>query len=205
MESFVRVAAVAAPLMRINIDTDQIIPARFLISQGREHLARSLFANWRYTGDDKTENPEFVLSRQPYRRAEILIADRNFGCGSSRESAPQSLRAWAIRSVIAPSFGGIFFNNCFRNGIVPVALPAEVVATLAAEVEAAQGAKPVTVDLEALAVTTPEGGRHDFVIAERPRRLRLEGLAEIGLTLGDIGAIERHRSADRVRRPWVYT
>ena len=204
MESFRSISAVAAPLMRINIDTDQIIPGRFLIAQTKDHLAASLFANWRYKGDDKTQDPAFVLNREPYRKAQVLIVDRNFGCGSSRETAPMALRAWGIRAVIAPLFGGIFYNNCFRNGIVPVVLPAEVVHALAAEVEASQGARRITVDLEKQTVQLADGQTHSFTVAERPRQMLLKGQDEIDLTLGALPAIEAFRAEDRRKRPWAY-
>ena len=118
MEQLVAVTGIAAPMMRINVDTDQIIPARFLVRTSDEGIAEALFADWRKT-------PEFILNRSPYNRAAILLADSNFGCGSSREAAPKALRASGFRAVLAPSFGGIFYNNCFRNGIVPVELPIE--------------------------------------------------------------------------------
>ena len=138
MEQLTTVEGVAAPILRINIDTDQITPGKELVRMRSEGAAPSLFAYWRYIGD-REPNPEFILNREPWNKAKILLADRNFGCGSSRESAPQALRAWGFRAVIAPSFGGIFYNNSFRNGLLPIEMPIEDIRKIAAQMEAAQG------------------------------------------------------------------
>jgi 3-isopropylmalate/(R)-2-methylmalate dehydratase small subunit len=203
MEQFVRISAIAAPLMRINIDTDQIIPARFLVRTSDEGIGEGLFADWR-TRADGTPNPDFVLNRAPFDRAGILVADRNFGCGSSREGAPKALRDRGFRAVIAPSFGGIFYNNSFRNGLLPVELPDEAVHALAAEIERSGGARPVTVDLASQQVTTPEGRILRFVVPPRLREMLLAGLDEVGYTLSRGDAIEAFRAVDRARRPWAY-
>jgi 3-isopropylmalate/(R)-2-methylmalate dehydratase small subunit len=134
----------------------------------------------------------------------VLLADRNFGCGSSRERAPKALREFGIRAVIAPSFGGIFFNNCYRNGIVPVELPIEDVREIAREVEASAGEGRVTVDLEAQRVTSPSGRRYVFTAPGTLRAMLLQGVDEIELTLGRRAEIEAFRSRDRARRPWAY-
>ncbi len=134
----------------------------------------------------------------------MLLADRNFGCGSSRERAPKALREFGFRAVLAPSFGGIFFNNCYRNGIVPVELPIEQVRRIAAEVEASGGTGEVTVDLEAQAVTSPRGARFAFEAPATLRQMLLQGLDEIALTLARGEEIERFRAKDRARRPWAY-
>jgi 3-isopropylmalate/(R)-2-methylmalate dehydratase small subunit len=197
MEQFVRVKGIAAPLMRINIDTDQIIPARFLVRTSKDGIGEGLFADWRKSAD-------FILNRQPFDRATIILADRNFGCGSSREAAPQALRDKGFRAVIAPSFGGIFYNNCFRNGIVPVEMPIENVRRIAGEIEASGGENEVTVDLEVLKVATPEGLSFDFVVPRLMREMMLAGKDEIAMTLERGERIQAFRSADKARRPWAY-
>jgi 3-isopropylmalate/(R)-2-methylmalate dehydratase small subunit len=203
MEQFVRIRAIAAPLMRINIDTDQIIPARFLVRASEEGIGEGLFADWR-TLADGTPNAQFILNRPPYDRAEILIAGRNFGCGSSREGAPKALRERGFRAVIAPSFGGIFFNNSFRNGLLPVELPEAEVVALADEVERSTGQPEVEVDLQAQTVTSPGGRTYRFVAPPRLRQMMLAGLDEVGYTLSRADRIEAFRAEDRARRPWAY-
>jgi 3-isopropylmalate/(R)-2-methylmalate dehydratase small subunit len=203
MESLRKVTGIAAPLLRSNIDTDQIIPALFLGGTDAKGYGKHLFNGWRFLPDGRP-NPEFILNRAPYDRAQVLLADRNFGCGSSRERAPKALREFGFRAVIAPSFGGIFFNNCFRNGIVPVELPIEQVREIAAEVEAAAGEAAVTVDLEAQAVSTAGGKRYGFTAPATLRTMLLEGVDEIALTLARGDEIERFRGRDRIRRPWAY-
>jgi 3-isopropylmalate/(R)-2-methylmalate dehydratase small subunit len=203
MESLVRVRGIAVPMLRINIDTDQITPGKELIRVHREGHAASLFANLRYVGD-RTPNPDFILNQEPWSRGVILLADRNFGCGSSRESAPKALREFGFRAVIAPSFGGIFFNNCFRNGVLPVELPIEQVRVLAEQMQAAAGRAEVEVDLQAQTVTAPDGTAFGFKTPPALRVMLLEGLDEIGLTLTRRHDIESFRIRDRDRRPWVY-
>ena len=162
-----------------------------------------LFNGSRYLAEG-LPNPEFILNQPPYDRAQILLADRNFGCGSSRERAPKALREFGFRAVIAPSYGGIFFNNCFRNGIAPVELPIEQVRSIAAEVEASNGAGQVTVDLEQQVVLAPSGASYRFNAPEILRQMLLQGVDEIELTLSRSAEIERFRSRDRARRPWAY-
>jgi 3-isopropylmalate/(R)-2-methylmalate dehydratase small subunit len=203
MEQFVRIRAIAAPLQRINVDTDQIIPARFLVRTSDEGIGEGLFADW-FRRPDGTPDPGFVLNRPPYDRAQILIAGRNFGCGSSREGAPKALRQRGFRAVIAPSFGGIFYNNAFRNGLLPVELSEPRCAALAAAVERSGGARPVEVDLEARTVTGPDGERLDFEVPARLREMLLTGMDEVDATLARSGPIEAFRVADRARRPWAY-
>jgi len=203
MESFVRVRGIAVPMLRINIDTDQITPGRELIRVHREGYAASLFSNLRYIGD-RTPNPEFILNREPWSRGTILLADRNFGCGSSRESAPKALRGFGFRAVIAPSFGGIFFNNSFRNGLLPVELPIEQVRALAEQMEAAGGRAEVEVDLDAQTVTAPDGTRFSFESPQVLREMLLRGVDEVGMTLARGADIASFRERDRERRPWVY-
>ena len=204
MESFTRVEGIAAPMLVINIDTDQIIPARFLGGTDAKGYGAALFANARFLADG-SPNPAFVLNRPPYDRARVLLADRNFGCGSSRERAPKALREFGIRAILAPSFGGIFYNNCFRNGLLPVELPIAEVRAIADEVEAAQGEATVSVDLESQCVTAPSGRRIAFAAPATLRGMLLAGVDEIGLTLAARDDIDRYRAADRLRRPWAYT
>lgn len=203
MERFTQVRGIAVPMLRINIDTDQITPGRELIRVHREGYAASLFSNLRYIGD-RTPNPDFILNREPWSRGTILLADRNFGCGSSREPAPRALRGFGFRVVIAPSFGGIFFSNCFRNGLLPVELPIGPVRVLADQMEAADGHAEVEVDLAAQTVTAPDGTRFAFETPPALRRMLLEGIDEIGATLSMSEAIGAFRHRDRARRPWVY-
>lgn len=202
-EALRTVTGIAAPMLRANIDTDQILPAKYLVRTSDAGLGRGLFAGWRQRPDGSPD-PAFVLNRAPYDKAEILLADKNFGCGSSREAAPVALRQGGFRAVIAPSFGGIFFNNCFRNGIVPVELPAEAVAEIAAAAAADGGAAPVTVDLEAQQVTSPDGRSYAFRSPPLLREMLLNGLDEVALTLAKGEAIAAFRAADRARRPWAY-
>ena len=203
MEALRQVTGVAAPMMRINIDTDQIIPTLFLGGTDAKGYGAHLFHHWRFLPDG-SPNPEFILNQPPYDRTQILLADRNFGCGSSRERAPKALREFGIRAVIAPSFGGIFFNNCYRNGIVPVELPIEDVRSIADQVAASNGAGEVTVDLETQAVTSPQGMRFTFGAPETLRQMLLQGVDEIALTLARSEEIDCFRTRDRERRPWAY-
>ena len=203
MESLQRVTGVAAPFMRINIDTDQIIPALFLGGTDAEGYGAHLFHGWRFLADG-SPNPEFILNQSPFNQSQILLADRNFGCGSSRERAPKALREFGFRAVIAPSFGGIFFNNCYRNGIVPVELPIEEIKEIVAEVEASAGQEQITVDLEGLYVSTASGKRFSFIAPPALREMLLQGLDEISLTLSKSESIERFRADDRTKRPWAY-
>ena len=203
MESLTKVTGIAAPLMRANVDTDQIIPTLFLGGTDAKGYGKHLFHHHRYQPDG-SPNPGFILNQPPYDKAEVLLADRNFGCGSSRERAPKALREFGFRAVIAPSFGGIFFNNCYRNGIVPVELPIEDVRALVAEVEGSGGQGKVTVDLEAQQVTAPSGKTYAFEAPATLRSMLLQGVDEIDLTLSRGAEIERFRQGDRARRPWAY-
>jgi 3-isopropylmalate/(R)-2-methylmalate dehydratase small subunit len=197
MESFTRITAIAAPLPQANVDTDQIIPTRFLARTSEEGLGEGLFAEWRLHADG-TPNMEFILNQPPWDRAQILVAGPNFGCGSSREAAPRALRQRGFRAVIAPSFGDIFFNNCFRNGIVPVRLPRSVVDRLLDGGE-------LSVDLEAGCVeVTATGETYGFETPPRLRRMLLEGLDEISLTETMAEDIRAFRDLDRRTRPWAY-
>ena len=203
MESLRQVSGIAAPMLRINIDTDQIIPALFLGGTDAKGYGANLFHGWRFLPDGEP-NPDFILNQAPYDCAQILLADRNFGCGSSRERAPKALREFGFRAILAPSFGGIFFNNCYRNGIIPVELPIEQVRAIADEVAASQGLGQVTVDVEEKVVTSPSGARYVFEAPETLRQMLMQGLDEIALTLSRQDAIDRFRAGDRTRRPWAY-
>ena len=203
MESLRQVSGIAAPMLRINIDTDQIIPALFLGGTDAKGYGANLFHGWRFLPDGEP-NPDFILNQAPYDCAQILLADRNFGCGSSRERAPKALREFGFRAILAPSFGGIFFNNCYRNGIIPVELPIEQVRAIADEVAASQGLGQVTVDVEEKVITSPSGARYVFEAPETLRQMLMQGLDEIALTLSRQDAIDRFRAGDRARRPWAY-
>jgi len=203
MEALKSVSGIAAPFMRINIDTDQIIPALFLGGTDAKGYGAHLFHGWRFLPDG-SPNPDFILNQAPYDQSQILLADRNFGCGSSRERAPKALREFGIRAIIAPSFGGIFFNNCYRNGLVPVELPIEVVRELVDEVSSTKGSGLISVDLEALCVTSPSGKRFSFSAPPALREMLLNGMDEIALTLSQSPQIDAFRKIDAQKRPWAY-
>ncbi|MDP9096725.1 MAG: 3-isopropylmalate dehydratase small subunit [Pseudomonadota bacterium] len=204
MKSFTKLEAIAAPIMIENIDTDVIIRIERLVGNGiRGTLAPWCFGVLRYRADG-SEDPAFILNRPPYRDAEIIIAARNFGCGSSREGAVWSLVERGVTCIIAPSFGDIFFNNCFQNGVLPVVLDQAVVEELAREVEESQGAGKVVVDLERCEVVSPTGQRHGFTVEARRREAMLQGLDEIGVTRKQAAAIDEFQARDQRRRPWVY-
>jgi 3-isopropylmalate/(R)-2-methylmalate dehydratase small subunit len=206
MESFTKVTGLAAPLLRASIDTDQIIPTRFLARLSEEGLGEGLFAQWRLLPDG-TPNPDFILNREPWSQAQILVAGPNFGCGSSREAAPRALRQRGFRALIAPSFGDIFYNNCFRNGIAPVRLSLQALERLSQLLEQNGQAVAIelTVDLEQNQVKVPTTGENfHFEAPALLRRMLLEGLDEIELTRKQADAIEVFRNKDRARRGWAY-
>jgi 3-isopropylmalate/(R)-2-methylmalate dehydratase small subunit len=204
MEKFTSLTAIAAPLLRINVDTDAIIPSREMKTVSKTGLADGLFAGWRYrTPGTREENPDFILNREPYRRARILLSGTNFGCGSSREHAVWALHEWGIRAVIAPSFGAIFQGNCVRNGIVPVVLTNDVVERLATWVEADAARNLLTVDLVGCSVRGA-GTAHSFDIAAADREMLLEGLDAIAVTMKRDDEILAFQARDRLRRPWIY-
>jgi 3-isopropylmalate/(R)-2-methylmalate dehydratase small subunit len=211
MEKFETLTATVAPLDRSNVDTDAIIPKQFLKSIKRTGFGPNLFDEWRYLdhgepGMDNSQrpvNPDFVLNLPRYKNARILLARDNFGCGSSREHAPWALLDYGFRVIIAPSFADIFYNNCFKNGILPIVLDGEVVDRLFKVVEAGQGYQ-LTVDLEQQAITTPDGESIPFEIdAYRKQRL-LEGLDDIGLTLQHADDIRAYEEKQRLQRPWLF-
>lgn len=193
MEPFVKLTGIAAPLDRANADTDQIIPKQFLKRIERTGFGQFLFFDWRYLGDGTTPNPEFELNAPALQGAEILVTGKNFGCGSSREHAPWALLDYGFRAIIAPSYADIFYNNCFKNGILPITLPEETVTSLIALLQSQPGAT-MTVDLQTQTVTAPNGSTLPFEVDPFRRELLLEGLDDIGLTLQhepDITAFEQ--------------
>jgi 3-isopropylmalate/(R)-2-methylmalate dehydratase small subunit len=192
MEKFDVLTGAAAPLNLSNVDTDKIIPARFLKTIKRSGLGVHLFAGLRYN-DDGSEKPEFVLNQAKYRHAEILVAGENFGCGSSREHAPWALLDFGIRCVIAPSFADIFHGNCFKNGILPVVLPQEVCEQLMADAALGSNAR-ITVDLERQVVIRPDGAEIPFEVDEFRKHCLLNGLDDIGLTLAHETAIDSYEA-----------
>jgi len=205
MRKFEALTAVAAPLIRANVDTDAIIPSREMKSVSKHGLADGLFAGWRYTTiGGRDPDPQFVLNQPAYAGTQVLLAGENFGCGSSREHAVWALLEYGIRAVIAPSFAPIFHGNCVRNGILPVRLDAASVARLAAAVAPDPQRRPLTVDLVRQCVAGPEGLEFGFAIAAEEREMLLEGLDAIDLTLKHREAIEAFRTRDREQRPWIY-
>jgi 3-isopropylmalate/(R)-2-methylmalate dehydratase small subunit len=201
---FTKLSATAAPIMRGNIDTDVIIRIERLVGNSiRGTLGKWAFGALRYLPDG-SENPEFILNREPYRQAEILVTGSNFGCGSSREGAVWSLQELGIRAVIGSSFGDIFFANCFQNGILPIVVDKQTADNLAAEIEATQGAGKVSIDLETQTITTPEGKTLRFEIDPRRREGLLQGLDEVMLTLQRDHEIRSFQEADRAARPWIH-
>jgi 3-isopropylmalate/(R)-2-methylmalate dehydratase small subunit len=198
---FTTLTAVAAPYDPVNVDTDQIIPARFLKVQRGKDYGRLLFHDLRF-GEDGAENPSFVLNRAPYRGARILVANANFGCGSSREAAAYAFYDQGFRTVIAPSFGDIFYNNCLQNGIVPVRLPEATCARLRGML-ADQPGTELTVDLVDSRVLEPDGTAHAFTVGAFFRELLLRGVDEIGLTLSFANEIEAFERAYAEAAPWA--
>jgi 3-isopropylmalate/(R)-2-methylmalate dehydratase small subunit len=202
MEKFTKLRAVAAPLPMVNVDTDKIIPKQFLKTIKRTGLSKGLFYELRF---DEAGRPKagFVLDQPAYREAKILVAGANFGCGSSREHAPWALLDFGIRCVIAPSFADIFYNNCFKNGILPIALPQDQVDLLMDDAERGSNAV-VSVDLESQTITGPDGGELHFEIAPFRRHCLLNGLDDIGLTLEKQAAIDSFEDSQRISQPWLY-
>jgi 3-isopropylmalate/(R)-2-methylmalate dehydratase small subunit len=197
MEAFKKLDGIAAPLDMINVDTDMIIPKQFLKTIHRTGLGKALFDEMRYN-EDGSEKPDFVLNKPAYRKAQILVAGENFGCGSSREHAPWALLDFGIRCVIAPSFADIFYNNCFKNGILPIRLPQEIVDKLLDDASRGSNAR-ISVDLEALEIRGPDGGMVKFEVDEFRRQCLLNGWDDIGLTLlqdDKIAAYEKQHKHD---------
>jgi 3-isopropylmalate/(R)-2-methylmalate dehydratase small subunit len=201
MQSFTMLCSVAAPLLRNNIDTDTIIAIHRQVGTDiRGKLGHWCLGALRYRPDG-SEDPDFVLNRVPFRGAQILLAGQNFGCGSSREGAVWAIQEMGVNCVIASSFGDIFFNNCFQNGLLPVVLNDTVIASLAA---AAYSGALVTVDLTDCVVVAPSGQRYPFTVEARRRTALLQGLDEIGSTLSNADGIAAYQISDAARRPWIY-
>lgn len=200
-ERFRSFTGIAAPLPVANVDTNQLCPTRFNKRPHGPEFAEILFHDLRFESDG-AEKTDFVLNRDPYRTARILVAGRNFGCGSSRESAVIGLSYFGIRCVIAPSFGDIFFNNCFRHSVLPVRLPAAVVDAILRQLQTADGAQ-VGVDLERQTVTAPDGEPHAFEIHPLRKRFLAEGIDEIDVTLEYRTVIESFEAERRRAMPWV--
>ena len=200
MEKFTKLSAVAAPLPMVNVDTDKIIPKQFLKTIARSGLAKGLFYELRY--DEDGNKKDFVLDEPAYKNAGILVAGENFGCGSSREHAPWALLDAGFRCVIAPSFADIFYNNCFKNGILPVTLPKEQVDLLMDDAERGANAV-VTVDLEKQEITGPDGGTIGFEIDSFRKHCLLNGLDDIGLTLEKSDKIDDFEARRSEAQPWL--
>lgn len=202
MEKFNKLKGISAPLDMINIDTDQIIPKLHLRTIKRTGLGKVVFDELRFNTDG-SEKPDFVLNREPYRDAKILVTGDNFGCGSSREHAPWALLDYGIRCIISTSFADIFYNNCFKNGILPITLAQEKVDVLMTD--AAEHENPLfTIDLEAMEVTRPNGLKISFHIDAFHRDCLLNGLDDIGLTLQKVDKIDAFEVTQRQQQPWLY-
>ncbi len=201
MDKFTTLTGIAAPMPLINIDTDMIIPKQFLKTIKRSGLGVNLFDEMRYD-DAGDERPDFVLNQPAYRDAEILIAGDNFGCGSSREHAPWALKDFGIKCIVSTSFADIFFNNCFKNGILPVVLPQDQVDVLMKDAEKGANAR-MTVDLEAQTITTSDGEVFGFEVDAHKKHCLLHGLDDIGLTMEHSGEIDNFEKRLQTERPWV--
>ncbi|MGB3176702.1 MAG: 3-isopropylmalate dehydratase small subunit [Albidovulum sp.] len=201
MDKFNTLTGIAAPMPLVNIDTDMIIPKQFLKTIKRSGLGANLFDEMRFTQDGK-EIPDFVLNQPAYRSAEILVAGENFGCGSSREHAPWALLDFGIRAVVAPSFADIFYNNCFKNGILPIVLPQEQVDVLMDDALKGANAR-MSVDLEAQTVTASDGQSFGFEVDPFRKHCLMNGLDDIGLTLEKVSSIDTFENQAAQSRPWV--
>ena len=211
MEKFTLLHGLVAPLDRANVDTDAIIPKQFLKSIKRTGFGPNLFDEWRYLdhgepGMDNSHrplNPDFVLNQARYQGAQVLLARENFGCGSSREHAPWALEDYGFRAIIAPSYADIFYNNCFKNGLLPIVLEAAVVDQLFREAAASEGYQ-LTVDLTAQTVITPSGQSFSFKVDEFRKYCLLNGLDDIGLTLMNVDKIKTYEARRRTEAPWLF-
>ncbi|HBR62239.1 MAG TPA: 3-isopropylmalate dehydratase small subunit [Rhodobacteraceae bacterium] len=201
MEKFEKISGIAAPMPLINIDTDMIIPKQFLKTIKRSGLGVNLFDEMRYD-DNGDEIPDFVLNKPAYRSSEIIVAGDNFGCGSSREHAPWAIKDFGIRCVIAPAFADIFYNNCFKNGILPIALPQDQVDVLMKDAEKGANAR-MEVDLVSQQISTSDGAVFSFEVDEFKKRCLLEGLDDIGQTFQKVAAIDNFEAKAAEARPWV--
>ncbi|APF36399.1 3-isopropylmalate dehydratase small subunit [Chelatococcus daeguensis] len=201
MEKFTTLTGVAAPLEIVNVDTDMIIPKQYLKTIKRTGLGKGLFAEMRYK-EDGSENPDFVLNKPAYRKAQILVAGDNFGCGSSREHAPWALLDFGIRCVISTSFADIFYNNCFKNGILPITVSPEDLDKLMDDARRGANAT-LTIDLEAQEIRGPDGGKVSFEIDAFRKHCLLNGLDDIGLTMEKAPSIEAYEKKTATVHPWL--
>jgi 3-isopropylmalate/(R)-2-methylmalate dehydratase small subunit len=202
MEKFTTLTGTAAPLRMINVDTDKVIPKQFLKTIKRTGLGKHLFNDMRYNADG-SEKPDFVLNKPAYRKAQILVAGDNFGCGSSREHAPWALADFGIRCVISTSFADIFYNNCFKNGLLPIQVTPEQLDLLFDDADRGSNAT-LTVDLESQTITGPDGGTIRFEIDPFRKHCLLNGLDEIGLTMQKAKAIGGFEDKQKTSQPWLY-
>jgi 3-isopropylmalate/(R)-2-methylmalate dehydratase small subunit len=202
MDKFTTLEGVAAPLKIINVDTDMVIPKQYLKTIKRTGLGKGLFSEQRYK-DDGSENPDFILNKPAYRQAKIMVAGENFGCGSSREHAPWALLDFGIRCVIASSFADIFYNNCFKNGILPIKLPQEIVDELMDDAKKGANAR-LTIDLDKQTITRPDGGVVTFEIDAFRKHCLLNGLDDVGLTLQKAPAIGSFEEKNKLSQPWLW-
>ncbi len=201
MQAFTTLTGIAAPLPMANVDTDKIIPARFLKSINRSGFGKHLFANMRFR-EDGTENPDFVLNKPAYRKSKIIVADDNFGCGSSREHAPWALMDYGIRCVISTQFGDIFYNNCFKNGVLPIKVSPEDLEKLFDDAERGANAT-LSIDLEKQEIRGPDGGVVKFEVDAFRKHCLLNGLDDIALTMEKTQQITSYEGKARAERPWV--
>ena len=202
MEPFKKLDGIAAPLNMINVDTDMIIPKQFLKTIHRTGLGKALFDEMRYRADG-SENPDFVLNKPAYRKAQILVTGENFGCGSSREHAPWALLDFGIRCIISEDFADIFYNNCFKNGILPIRMPKEIIAKLMDD--ASRGSNAIIeVDLEKQEIKGPDGGTVHFEIDPFRKQCLMNGLDDIGLTLEKAPSIDDFETRQKVSQPWLH-
>ncbi|MDJ0894228.1 MAG: 3-isopropylmalate dehydratase small subunit [Alphaproteobacteria bacterium] len=202
MEAFTSLTGVAAPLPMVNVDTDMIIPKQYLKTIERTGLGKGLFHDMRRTPEGE-ERPDFVLNKPAYRNAKMLIAGENFGCGSSREHAPWALLDYGIKVIFAPSFADIFYNNCFKNGILPITLPQEDIDKLLDDAERGANAT-ISVDLEAQEIRGPDGGVLHFDIDPFRKHCLLNGLDDIGLTLEKVSEIDGYEETQKASQPWLW-
>ena len=200
MEKFSVLTGVAAPMPMVNVDTDMIMPKQFLKTIKRTGLGKAAFFDMRYD-DNEAERPDFILNQEPYRNAKILIAGKNFGCGSSREHAPWGLLDFGFRCIIAPSFADIFYNNCFKNGILCITLPEDQVEALSGQADGAE----FTVDLEQMQITAPNGDVVTFELDATRRHNLLNGLDDIALTLQHLDKIKAFEAKQQAEQPWLYS
>ena len=211
MEKFTQLQGLAVPLDRANVDTDAIIPKQFLKSIKRTGFGPNLFDEWRYLdhgepgmdNSGRSLNPDFVLNQPRYQGAKVLLARKNFGCGSSREHAPWALEDYGFRAIIAPSYADIFYNNCFKNGLLPIVFDAAIVDQLFQETVATEGYQ-LNVDLSAQTVITPSGQSFEFKVEEFRKYCLLNGLDDIGLTLRNVDKIKAYETRRKLEAPWMF-